>query len=78
MFVRVLDDLGRVVIPKELRKKMGICPGDGIAIYADGGKIILQKNVFVCFACDSPNEVEKYKKGYFCQECRDKLSATAS
>ena len=39
--VRRMDDLGRIVIPKEIRKKIGAKEGDAYAQYLDGNKIIL-------------------------------------
>lgn len=41
--VRKVDDLGRVVIPKELRRTLGIDLKDPLEIYIDGDQIILQK-----------------------------------
>ncbi|KGR74868.1 AbrB/MazE/SpoVT family DNA-binding domain-containing protein [Ureibacillus sinduriensis] len=41
--VRKVDELGRVVIPKELRTTLGIAEKDPLEIYVDGDKIILQK-----------------------------------
>lgn len=41
--VRKVDELGRVVIPKELRRTMGIEEKDPLEIFVDGDKIILRK-----------------------------------
>ena len=41
--VRHIDDLGRVVIPKEIRRTHGIKEGDPLEICIDGDKIVLQK-----------------------------------
>jgi len=41
--VRKVDELGRVVIPIELRRTLGIAPKDTIEIYVDENKIILKK-----------------------------------
>lgn len=41
--VRAVDNLGRVVIPKELRKTMHIEPGDPMEIFVDGENIVLKK-----------------------------------
>lgn len=54
--VRKIDDLGRVVLPKELRRTMGIESGDPLEVYVDGDKIILKKYI--------PNaELQSVKKG---------------
>ncbi|QTB12603.1 AbrB/MazE/SpoVT family DNA-binding domain-containing protein [Lysinibacillus sphaericus] len=41
--VRKIDDLGRVVIPKETRRTLGIEEGDSLEIYTNGNQVILQK-----------------------------------
>lgn len=41
--IRKIDDLGRVVIPKEIRRALGLSEGNELAIYTDNNKIILQK-----------------------------------
>lgn len=43
--VRRIDDLGRVVIPKELRRTLAIREGDPLEIHVDGGRIILTKYI---------------------------------
>lgn len=51
--VRKIDSLGRIVIPKELRKNLGIKDGDSLEIFLDEDKIVLHK-------CSSLNSIEKY------------------
>lgn len=41
--VRRMDDLGRIVIPKEIRKEMGLIEGTNLELYMDGNQIILKK-----------------------------------
>lgn len=41
--VRKVDDLGRVVIPIELRRTLGIGEKDSLEIFIDGDRIILKK-----------------------------------
>ncbi|MFJ6264224.1 AbrB/MazE/SpoVT family DNA-binding domain-containing protein [Lysinibacillus xylanilyticus] len=41
--IRKVDDLGRVVIPKELRRTLGIDNQDPLEIFTDGNKIVIQK-----------------------------------
>ncbi|MEV2354245.1 AbrB/MazE/SpoVT family DNA-binding domain-containing protein, partial [Paenibacillus larvae] len=49
--VRKLDDLGRVVIPKELRRTLGIGEKDALEIYVDGERIVLKKYEPGCYLC---------------------------
>ena len=41
--VRRIDDLGRVVVPKEIRRNLGLDVNDSMEIYVDGDSIILKK-----------------------------------
>jgi transcriptional pleiotropic regulator of transition state genes len=51
--VRKVDDLGRVVIPIELRKNMNINEGNSLEIYVDGEHIIIKKYQPGCISCGS-------------------------
>ena len=41
--IRRIDELGRVVIPKELRKKLRIREGDPLEIYTNKNEMVLKK-----------------------------------
>lgn len=51
--VRHLDKLGRVVIPMELRKSLGISSQQALEIFVNGQQIILQKHESCCSLCGS-------------------------
>ena len=68
--VRNIDNLGRIVIPKELRTIMKIEIKDPIEIYVDEkGNIVLKKFQPPCVFCGSEEEVDEYKGKYICQNC---------
>ncbi|HBV98050.1 MAG: AbrB family transcriptional regulator [Peptococcaceae bacterium BICA1-7] len=67
--VRRVDELGRVVIPKGLRRAMTIDEKDPMEIYVDRDSIILRKYVPACIFCGSTEEVQNYKGKLFCKEC---------
>ncbi|MCU5376123.1 AbrB/MazE/SpoVT family DNA-binding domain-containing protein [Bacillus cereus] len=46
--VRKIDELGRVVIPKELRRTLGLHEGTELEIYVDGKNVVLAKHEKVC------------------------------
>ena len=50
--VRKLDELGRIVIPKEIRNKLNIEQKDSIEIYTDGNSIVLKKFESNCIFCN--------------------------
>ncbi len=67
--VRQVDELGRIVIPKEMRTKMAINSGDPIEIYVEGDKIILQKYQNACVFCGHGLDLINYKDRKICHEC---------
>ena len=72
--VRKIDDLGRIVIPKEVLRRLAINRGDGLEVFVDGhGGIVLQKYTAVCFVCNGADEVQAYNQSQLCEPCREKL-----
>jgi len=67
--VRRVDDLGRIVIPMELRRTLGINVKDPMSILVDGDRIILQKHQDVCAICGSDQDVRKVKSRPVCADC---------
>ena len=72
--VRRVDELGRVVIPIELRNKFGISEKDPIEIYVDGSSIILKKFEPNCIFCGNPKKLSEYRGKLVCSRCLSKLS----
>ena len=73
--VRKLDDLGRIVIPIELRRTMDIGLRDTLEIFVDDGKIILKKYHPACIFCNSANNIVTYKNQSVCQSCLDEMKS---
>lgn len=71
--VRKVDELGRVVIPIELRRTLGIGEKDALEIYVDGEKIILKKYEPACIFCGNAENVIYYKDKIICSECLSEL-----
>ena len=67
--VRKVDELGRVVIPIELRRTLGIDVKDSLEIYVDSEKIILKKYEPACLFCGNADNVVHHKGRIVCQEC---------
>lgn len=67
--VRKVDELGRVVLPAELRRTLGIEEKDGLEIYVDQDSIILQKYEPACIFCGSAEKTRHYKGKIVCREC---------
>ncbi len=71
--VRKVDELGRVVLPIELRRTLNIAEKDALEIYVDGQNIILKKYEPACIFCDNAKDVSVYKGKNICSECLSEL-----
>lgn len=73
--IRKLDELGRVVIPIELRTKFHLTEKDPIEIYVDGSNIILKKFECNCIFCGNSVNLTEYKEKQICTNCLKKISS---
>ena len=71
--VRKVDELGRVVIPVELRRSMNINIKDPLEIFVDGEMIILKKHSEDCIFCGSSKNIETFMNKNICSECLEDL-----
>ena len=71
--VRNLDNVGRLVIPKEIRNIMGINEGDPMEICQVNNEIIVRKYIRGCMFCGSNKDVDEFKDVIVCKECRNEL-----
>lgn len=67
--VRKVDELGRVVIPIELRRTLGIEEKDALEIYVDSEKIILKKYEPACIFCGNAEGITNFRGKNICREC---------
>lgn len=72
--IRKVDDLGRIVLPIELRRTLDIAERDEIEIYMENDKIILQKFEPACIFCGSARELLAYRGKNVCQDCVKKMA----
>lgn len=73
--VRKVDELGRIVLPIELRRKFDIEEKDSLEIYTDGDRIILQKYEPSCVFCGSSKEIFNFNGKNICSECTGKIKS---
>jgi len=71
--IRKVDELGRVVIPIELRRTLQIEERDALEIYVDGEKIILKKYEPACIFCGNAENVQNFKEKNICKDCLDAM-----
>ena len=67
--VRKVDDLGRIVLPIDVRRERGIEPKDDIEIYVDGEYIVIQKYNPRCVLCGEPGSLIEFQGKRVCLSC---------
>jgi transcriptional pleiotropic regulator of transition state genes len=75
--VRKIDELGRIVLPSELRRVFGIKEGDELEISVDGERVILEKRQDVCVFCSGENPSLDYRGRSVCDNCAGELGKQA-
>lgn len=73
--IRRVDELGRVVIPIEIRNQFNIIEKDPIEIYVDGSSIILKKFEPNCIFCGNTQDLLSYNDKLICSECANKIGS---
>ena len=73
--VRKVDELGRIVLPIELRRTLGIEEKDALEIYVEGSSVVLRKYAPSCIFCDDASEVVNFKGKNICPKCLAELKA---
>lgn len=72
--VRKVDELGRIVLPIELRRTLDIAERDELEIYLDDDKVILKKYEPSCVFCGSSCGLVTYHGRNVCMECIENMS----
>ena len=67
--VRKVDELGRIVLPIEMRRTLDIAEKDSLEIYVEGTSVILKKYKPSCIFCDSNKDVVQFKGKNVCPKC---------
>ncbi len=72
--VRKVDELGRIVLPIELRRTLDIAEKDALEIYVDDDSIILKKYEPSCIFCGNSKDVISFKGKNICPRCLEELN----
>ena len=67
--IRKVDELGRIVIPHELRKSLQISSGDMMEMWCQGETLTLRKFSPNCVFCGSTDSLSAYHEKYICSQC---------
>ena len=74
--VRKVDQLGRIVLPAEIRQSLDIVDGkDAIEIFTDNDRIILQKYTPGCIFCGTIEDVRYFNDSRICKDCVAKIKS---
>ncbi len=71
--IRILDDLGRFLIPSELRKIMDIDVQDPIEVYVEDNNIIIKKYIPSCVFCGEKSNNIEYMGRSICKKCLSEM-----
>jgi transcriptional pleiotropic regulator of transition state genes len=71
--VRRIDDLGRIVLPMELRRTLGIEDRDAMEVYVEGPTIVLKKYEPACIFCGDARNVVHYRGYNICRNCLNEM-----
>jgi AbrB family transcriptional regulator, transcriptional pleiotropic regulator of transition state genes len=75
--IRHLDELGRIVIPIEIRKRFGLTERDALEISVKNQTILLSRPKSACVFCGATRSVVDYKGQGVCRSCLSELTAAA-
>ncbi len=73
--IRKVDELGRVVLPVETRKRLGLKPKDPVEIFVERDRIVLRKYEPACIFCGSTGDAVEWKDKRVCRRCAEKIGA---
>ena len=72
--VRSVDELGRLVVPKEMRKALDINCNDPVEITIEGDRIVIKKHLPYCIFCGNENDVISFKGKKVCKICLGEMA----
>ena len=70
---RKIDELGRIVIPMELRNRLKIDEKDAMEVYVENNSIVLKKVENKCVFCGNKKDITFYKDTCVCKSCIKEL-----
>ena len=71
--IRQLDALGRIVLPIELRRTLGIGSKDMVEILVEGNSVILRKYETSCLFCGGTRGLTHFRDKVICSSCMKEL-----
>ena len=72
--IRKLDELGRIVLPIEIRRTFALAEKDAVEIFVDGDQIVLKKHQPNCIICGEDKNLIEHKGKLVCKNCAKSLN----
>ncbi len=72
-FLCKIDKLGRIVVPKPLRRKYDLNVDDTIELFTEPDAIVMKKYAMRCTFCSSGDDLEEYRGKTICRRCLTEL-----
>ena len=72
-FVKKIDQLGRIVIPKDIRRVLGVSNLDSLQFFLDGDTVVLKKFGEECEFCGNGDALTELNGKFICASCKEKL-----
>ena len=71
--IRHVDELGRIVLPIETRKRLDLNTKDSVEIFVEKDRIILKKYAPACIFCGNADDIIEYKEKKICKKCLEEM-----
>lgn len=72
-FTRPIDEMGRFVLPIEIRRALDLQDKDRLEIYIEGNRIVLQKQQTTCSFCNRTEQLLPFGESFVCRSCLNEL-----
>lgn len=72
-FIKKIDDLGRIVIPKDIRRTLGVSNGESLQFFLEGDTVVLRKFGEECEFCGASEGLTELKGKFICADCKKAL-----
>ena len=69
-----LDELGRIVLPKDIREKIAVTPGEMLKLDVEGDRIVITKAEKNCIFCGKTGDLRTLEGKIVCKNCIKKLN----
>lgn len=73
--VRPVDELGRIVLPIEVRRRLELNAKDGVEIFVEKDRVIMKKYAPCCIFCGDAEDVVFFKEKRICRQCLESIKA---